>query len=49
MSEKLPVLKPAELIKIIEKLGFKNTRKSKGSHWRYCHPAGRIEEIIVGV
>ncbi|MFH1452657.1 MAG: type II toxin-antitoxin system HicA family toxin [Armatimonadota bacterium] len=47
MSKKLPVLKPEKLIVIIEKLGFKNTRKSRGSHWRYHHPDGRITTIPV--
>ena len=38
---KLPILKPGELIKALEKLGFSRTRKSKGSHFRYKHPDGR--------
>lgn len=47
MSEKLPVLKPEEFIKILKSLGFINTRKSKGSHWRFCHPDGRKTTIPV--
>lgn len=47
MSDKLPILKPDEIIKIIEKLGFINIRKSKGSHWRYCHSDGRKTTIPV--
>lgn len=47
MSEKLPILKPIELIKILQKLGFINTRKSSGSHWRFCHPDGRKTTIPV--
>lgn len=38
---KLPILKPGELIKALEKIGFSCTRKSKGSHFRYRHPDGR--------
>ncbi len=44
---KLPVLKPAQIIKALEKAGFKNTRKSKGSHFRYCHPDGRKTTVPV--
>ncbi len=47
MSEKLPVLRPEEIIRIIEKLGFINTRKSPGSHFRFCHPDGRKTTIPV--
>jgi len=34
-------LKPKELIRALEKLGFLRTRKSKGGHIRYVHPDGR--------
>ena len=44
---KLPVVKPQELIRAIEKLGFSCTRKSKGSHYRYKHLDGRITTIPV--
>ncbi len=44
---KLPLLKPQELIRAIEKLGFSCTRKSKGSHFRYKHLDGRITTIPV--
>jgi predicted RNA binding protein YcfA (HicA-like mRNA interferase family) len=47
MSEKLPVLRPDEVIGVLEKLGFVNMRKSKGSHWRYCHPDGRKTTVPV--
>jgi predicted RNA binding protein YcfA (HicA-like mRNA interferase family) len=40
-DSKLPILKPEELIRILEKLGFACTRKSKGSHLRYKHSDGR--------
>ena len=38
---RLPILKPAQLIKALEKYGFARTRKSRGSHFRYAHPDGR--------
>jgi len=47
MSERLPILKPGELINILQMLGFVNTRKSKGSHWRFCHPDGRKVTVAV--
>jgi len=34
-------LKPRELIRALEKLGFVRTKKSKGGHLRYVHPDGR--------
>lgn len=37
---KLALLSPKELVKIIEKLGFEQTRQ-KGSHVRFVHPDGR--------
>lgn len=47
MSPKLPILKPEELIKLLETLGFTNTRKSKWSHFRYSHPDGRKTTVPV--
>ena len=44
---KLPILSSREIIKILETIGFKNTRKSKGSHFRYIHPDGRKTTIPV--
>jgi predicted RNA binding protein YcfA (HicA-like mRNA interferase family) len=42
MSEgPLPILRPRELVRALERLGFKQTRKSGGSHLRYVHPDGR--------
>jgi predicted RNA binding protein YcfA (HicA-like mRNA interferase family) len=38
---KLPILKPDELVRALERLGFSQTRKSKGGHLRYVHPDGR--------
>ena len=44
---KLPIVKPGELIKALEKLGFSCTKKSKGSHFRYKHPDGRKTTVPV--
>ncbi len=44
-GDKLPALKAEELAGILESVGFENTRKSKGSHFRYCHPDGRKTTI----
>ena len=46
-DEKLPILRPLELINALEIIGFENTRKSKGSHFRYCHPDGRKTTVPV--
>jgi predicted RNA binding protein YcfA (HicA-like mRNA interferase family) len=43
----LPILTAKEIIKVLERLGFKNTRKSKGSHFRYVHPDGRKTTVPV--
>jgi predicted RNA binding protein YcfA (HicA-like mRNA interferase family) len=43
----LPMLKPHELIRALERMGFKLLRKSKGSHWQYKHPDGRRVTIPV--
>lgn len=43
----LPILTAREIIRILEKIGFQNTRKSKGSHFRYIHPDGRKTTIPV--
>ncbi len=47
MSSKLPLLRAQEIIAALEKVGFKNTRRSKGSHFRYCHPDGRKTTVPV--
>jgi predicted RNA binding protein YcfA (HicA-like mRNA interferase family) len=41
----LPVLKPHELICVLERIGFHLLRKSKGSHWQFEHPDGRRTTI----
>ncbi len=43
----LPVLTAREIIKALEKIGFQNTRKSKGSHFRFAHPDGRKTTVPV--
>ena len=43
----LPILTAKEIISILDRLGFKNTRKSKGSHFRYAHPDGRKTTVPV--
>lgn len=46
-GSKLPILKPEELISVLEKMGFSRTKKSKGSHFRYRHPDGRKTTVPV--
>ncbi|MBI3962448.1 MAG: type II toxin-antitoxin system HicA family toxin [Deinococcus sp.] len=43
----LPILKPRELIRVLEHLGFHLLRKSKGSHWQFEHPDGRRTTVPV--
>jgi predicted RNA binding protein YcfA (HicA-like mRNA interferase family) len=40
MMDKPPVLKPREVVAVLEKLGFVETRQ-RGSHKEYRHPDGR--------
>lgn len=37
----LPVVKPSELARALERMGFRLLRKSRGSHWQFEHPDGR--------
>ena len=46
-GNKLPIVKPGELIKVLEKRGFSCTKRSKGSHFRYRHPDGRKTTVPV--
>jgi len=39
-----PVLKPREVARLLEKLGFVNVRQ-KGAHKQYKHPDGRCTTI----
>ena len=43
----IPVLTAREITKVLKKIGFKNTRKSRGSHFRYVHPDGRKTTVPV--
>jgi predicted RNA binding protein YcfA (HicA-like mRNA interferase family) len=42
----LPVLKPQDLIKALQKAGFEQVRQ-KGSHVRLKHPDGRVVTVPV--
>jgi len=42
----LPILKPAKLVKLIEKKGFAKDRQS-GSHAIFTHPDGRWTSIPI--
>ena len=42
-----PMLKPRELIRALERMGFILLRKSKGSHWQFQHPDGRRTTVPV--
>lgn len=33
------------MVRVVEKMGFVRTKKSKGGHLRYCHPDGRKTSI----
>ncbi len=44
MGSNLPVLKPREVIKILESLGFVETRQ-KGSHKQFRHADGRCTTV----
>ncbi len=40
MGKKYPILKPREVITILEKLGFEQVRQ-RGAHVQFRHPDGR--------
>ena len=46
-SSELPILKPRELIRALERIGFRLQRKSRGSHWQFEHPDGRRTTVPV--
>ena len=46
-SSKVPILKPRELIRALERMGFRLLRKSKGAHWQFAHPDGRRTTVPV--
>ncbi len=41
---KIPVLKPREVVRILEKLGFSKSRQ-RGSHKQYRHSDGRATTV----
>jgi predicted RNA binding protein YcfA (HicA-like mRNA interferase family) len=43
----MPVVRPQELIRALERMGFRLLRKSKGSHWQFEHPDGRRTTVPV--
>jgi len=43
----LPILKPRELVRALERMGFVLLRKSKGSHWQFERPDGRRTTVPV--
>jgi len=46
MTGGLPVLKPKEVISILQRLGFKMVRQ-RGSHQQFRHPDGRATTVPV--
>jgi len=46
MGGSLPVLKPKEVIAVLEKLGF-NMVRQRGSHQQFRHPDGRATTVPV--
>jgi predicted RNA binding protein YcfA (HicA-like mRNA interferase family) len=42
----IPVLKPREVISILERLGFSQVRQ-RGSHKQFRHPDGRNTTVVV--
>ncbi|MEK7449564.1 MAG: type II toxin-antitoxin system HicA family toxin [Planctomycetota bacterium] len=43
--ERLPVVKPTQLVRVLERMGFVRRKKTKGGHLRYGHPDGRITTV----
>ena len=43
---RLPILTGREIVKILKKIGFCNTRKSKGDHLIFNHPDARRPVVI---
>jgi len=41
------MVKPRELIRALERMGFRLLRKSKGSHWQFEHLDGRRTTVPV--
>jgi predicted RNA binding protein YcfA (HicA-like mRNA interferase family) len=43
----VPTVKPRELVRALERMGFRLLRKSKGSHWQFEHSDGRRTTVPV--
>ena len=43
---KPPVLKPREVVALLERLGFRESRQ-RGSHKQFKHPDGRVTTVPV--
>lgn len=46
MTERVPTLKARDLIRVLRRIGFIQTR-SKGSHFIFKHPDGRMTSVPV--
>lgn len=46
MKEKIPVLKPEKIIRVLERNGFERQKKSSG-HADFKHPDGRWAKVPV--
>jgi predicted RNA binding protein YcfA (HicA-like mRNA interferase family) len=44
---RLPMVKPRQLVRALERMGFRLIRKSRGSHWQYEHPDGRRTTVPI--
>ena len=44
---RLPRPTARQIISVLRKAGFVNTRRSGGSHWRFAHPDGRKTTVPV--
>jgi predicted RNA binding protein YcfA (HicA-like mRNA interferase family) len=41
------MVRARELVRALERMGFRLLRKSKGSHWQFEHPDGRRTTVPV--
>lgn len=46
MPERLPALKAGELVRALERAGFRKVRQ-RGSHARFRHPDGRVVTVPI--
>ena len=40
-------MKPREVVRALERMGFRLQRKSRGSHWQFEHPDGRRTTVPI--